>query len=354
MKSCLQNLLAQVNDSETRKTGPLHRPHMYCEGWGGGGALVRQVQLCLWNYDDPCNTFPTLRFDVAVDSFFLARTRAHARARARNALVRTDYSSEEGGGVGWGLGGGGQFPGVESWAGRGARGGESGSEPPTVRWRPSGGTSMTKAAKGRQAGQDLSMTKAANGRQAGQDKKGRQAAQDSPKGSFYPGPRAGQHPSKGSTALGLGQNRQLRPAGGRATGADDSSAVARVGLGGAGRPAAGGDEVARCGCVRVWADGGGAELLCGLLLGRHALLRLARRRGLQEPAVACRLLVRPERGRGAEGEGEGEGEGEREWEGGREEGREGGREERREGGEGVGRKVGSCGEGGGRGREIDK
>ena len=83
---------------------------MYCEGWGGGGALVRQVQLCLWNYDDPCNTFPTLRFDVAVDSFFLARTRAHARARARNALVRTDYSSEEGGGVGWGLGGGANSP----------------------------------------------------------------------------------------------------------------------------------------------------------------------------------------------------------------------------------------------------
>ena len=40
-----------------------------------------QVQLCLWNYDDPCNIFPTLRFDVAVDSFFLARPPAHACAQ---------------------------------------------------------------------------------------------------------------------------------------------------------------------------------------------------------------------------------------------------------------------------------
>ena len=50
--------------------------------------MVRQVQLCLWNYDDPCNTFPTLRFDVAVDSFFLARAHAHAHARARKRARR--------------------------------------------------------------------------------------------------------------------------------------------------------------------------------------------------------------------------------------------------------------------------
>jgi hypothetical protein len=29
------------------------------------------VQICLWNYDDPCNKFPTLYFDVIVDSFFM-------------------------------------------------------------------------------------------------------------------------------------------------------------------------------------------------------------------------------------------------------------------------------------------
>ena len=29
------------------------------------------MQVCLFNYDDPCITFPTLPFDVAVDSFFL-------------------------------------------------------------------------------------------------------------------------------------------------------------------------------------------------------------------------------------------------------------------------------------------
>ena len=29
------------------------------------------VQICLWNYDDPCNRFPTLYFDVMVDAFFM-------------------------------------------------------------------------------------------------------------------------------------------------------------------------------------------------------------------------------------------------------------------------------------------
>ena len=34
-------------------------------------AIVAPVQLCLWDYTDPCNTFPTLYWDVLVDVFFL-------------------------------------------------------------------------------------------------------------------------------------------------------------------------------------------------------------------------------------------------------------------------------------------
>jgi hypothetical protein len=34
-------------------------------------AITVPVQICLWSYDDPCNRFVTLYFDVAVDSFFL-------------------------------------------------------------------------------------------------------------------------------------------------------------------------------------------------------------------------------------------------------------------------------------------
>ena len=34
-------------------------------------AILVPIQLCLWSYDDPCNIFPTLYFDVFVDSFFL-------------------------------------------------------------------------------------------------------------------------------------------------------------------------------------------------------------------------------------------------------------------------------------------
>jgi hypothetical protein len=44
-------------------------------------AVIVPVQLCLWSYDDPCNYFPTLFFDVFVDSFFLvSNTQTHARA----------------------------------------------------------------------------------------------------------------------------------------------------------------------------------------------------------------------------------------------------------------------------------
>ena len=33
--------------------------------------LLVPVQICIWNYDDPCIKFPTLYFDVVVDCFFL-------------------------------------------------------------------------------------------------------------------------------------------------------------------------------------------------------------------------------------------------------------------------------------------
>ena len=34
-------------------------------------AIIVPVQICMWNYDDPCNKFPTLPFDVIVDCFFM-------------------------------------------------------------------------------------------------------------------------------------------------------------------------------------------------------------------------------------------------------------------------------------------
>ncbi len=36
-------------------------------------AMIVPVQICMWNYDDPCIMFPTLFFDVIVDSFFMVR-----------------------------------------------------------------------------------------------------------------------------------------------------------------------------------------------------------------------------------------------------------------------------------------
>ena len=35
-------------------------------------ALVVPVQILVWDYSDPCQTFPTLYFDIGVDTFFLA------------------------------------------------------------------------------------------------------------------------------------------------------------------------------------------------------------------------------------------------------------------------------------------
>ena len=34
-------------------------------------SIIIPVQLCMWDYDDQCNMFPTLYFDIIVDSFFV-------------------------------------------------------------------------------------------------------------------------------------------------------------------------------------------------------------------------------------------------------------------------------------------
>jgi hypothetical protein len=36
-------------------------------------AIIVPVQICVWDYNDPCNKFPTLEFDLLVDTFFLVR-----------------------------------------------------------------------------------------------------------------------------------------------------------------------------------------------------------------------------------------------------------------------------------------
>jgi hypothetical protein len=46
-------------------------------------AIIVPVQICLWSYDDPCNTFTTLYFDVIVDTFFLVKATSNARAFPR-------------------------------------------------------------------------------------------------------------------------------------------------------------------------------------------------------------------------------------------------------------------------------
>jgi hypothetical protein len=42
-------------------------------------AVIVPVQICLWSYDDPCNIFPTLQFDIVVDTFFLVRAKKWRR-----------------------------------------------------------------------------------------------------------------------------------------------------------------------------------------------------------------------------------------------------------------------------------
>jgi hypothetical protein len=35
-------------------------------------------QICVWDYSDPCNLFPTLQFDMFVDVFFMVYATATA------------------------------------------------------------------------------------------------------------------------------------------------------------------------------------------------------------------------------------------------------------------------------------
>ncbi len=51
-------------------------------------ALICPVQICMWNYDDPCNTFPTLRFDIFVDCFFMVRPDGGGEGREMFLLSR--------------------------------------------------------------------------------------------------------------------------------------------------------------------------------------------------------------------------------------------------------------------------
>ena len=43
-----------------------------------GRRISTQVQMFLWDYSDPCQTFPTLPADLAVDSYFLVRHQMRA------------------------------------------------------------------------------------------------------------------------------------------------------------------------------------------------------------------------------------------------------------------------------------
>ena len=36
-------------------------------------AVIVPFQICMWDYTNPCNIFPTLRFDMCVDTFFMVR-----------------------------------------------------------------------------------------------------------------------------------------------------------------------------------------------------------------------------------------------------------------------------------------
>ncbi len=45
-------------------------------------AVVVPFQLCMWDYTDPCNIFPTLNFDMFVDSFFMVPMLFYCRSVA--------------------------------------------------------------------------------------------------------------------------------------------------------------------------------------------------------------------------------------------------------------------------------
>ncbi len=49
-------------------------------------AVLAPVQICLWDYDNPCNVFPTLYFDVFVDAFFIVQSPPHLAPLLSNSL----------------------------------------------------------------------------------------------------------------------------------------------------------------------------------------------------------------------------------------------------------------------------
>ena len=55
-------------------------------------AVVVPFQICMWDYTDPCNTFPTLRFDMFVDTFFMVTCLFVLKILAQACLKRVVLS----------------------------------------------------------------------------------------------------------------------------------------------------------------------------------------------------------------------------------------------------------------------
>ncbi len=62
---------------------------------------VAPVQICMWDYEDPCNAFPTLAFDVFVDAFFMVRltppTHTHTHTSHAHAVLSFQPASAQSG-----------------------------------------------------------------------------------------------------------------------------------------------------------------------------------------------------------------------------------------------------------------
>ena len=58
-------------------------------------AVVVPAQIFLWDYSDPCNTFPTLYLDVVVDAFVLVRDGLPVLRFSRLLRAASDCSLDE-------------------------------------------------------------------------------------------------------------------------------------------------------------------------------------------------------------------------------------------------------------------
>jgi hypothetical protein len=56
-------------------------------------AVIVPFQICMWDYSDPCNTFPTLNLDMCVDTFFLVIS--YPRFHISRVMFRSSQSSLE-------------------------------------------------------------------------------------------------------------------------------------------------------------------------------------------------------------------------------------------------------------------